>query len=393
LKISTKLVAGFILAMAALVLPASAVAKPQRAVCSTAVDPARAACHARVVTDSAGAPASRTAPTGYGPAELHSAYGLPADAATPQTIAIVDAYDNPMIAKDLNRYSAQYGLPACDRSNPCLEKVNQRGEAGPFPATDAAWALESALDVEMAHQTCQNCRILLVEADSNEFSDLGQAVDTAARLGADVISNSYGGPEQATDTDYDHPGIAVIASSGDGGFRGFGYPASSPHVVAVGGTTLVVNGTSYGTETAWGGAGSGCSGVYDAPDWQLTDRNWLLTGCLQSRGIADVAADADPATGAAIYTSTKVLGRAGWMQVGGTSMAAPIIAGAFALAGNAASADYAASIVYGSDRTALHDVTTGSNGSCSSLLTAICQAGPGYDGPTGLGTPNGLGDF
>jgi subtilase family protein len=366
---------------------------PATPVCGAPAEPGRAECLSNVVTDGNGAPRADRTPTGYGPAEFHGAYDLPTEANEPQTIAIVDAYDNPTIADDLNRYSNYYGLPKCKRSNPCFEKVNQRGDAGPLPETNTAWSLEIALDVEMAHQTCQNCKILLVEADSNQFSDLGAAVETAARLGADVISNSYGGAEQPDDSAYDHPGVAVVASSGDRGFRGFGYPASSPNVVAVGGTTLSLSGTGYAGEVAWSGAGSGCSGIYDAPQWQLTEPTWLLTGCLTNRGIADVAADADPGTGAAVYTATGFFGLSGWFQVGGTSVAAPIVAGVYALAGNASSADYPASIVYGSDRSGLHDVTSGSNGACSQVFTAICQAGPGYDGPTGLGTPKGIGAF
>lgn len=366
--------------------------RPHRAVCP----PAAAGvghCQAHVVTDGKGTPATTTVPSGYGPAQFHSAYGLPALAPKPQTIAIVDAYDDPTIASDLNAYSTTFGLPLCNSANPCFQKVNQSGQAGNYPRTDAGWALEIALDVEVAHAICQNCKILLVEASSASLSNLEAAVNTAARLGATEISNSYGGSEfsgEKTDTAYNHPGIAVTVASGDNGYGSFGFPAASPYVVAVGGTTLTLGtGGAWAAETAWSGGGSGCSSYLLAQPWQTSDANWSLTGCGTKRAVADVAADADPNTGAAVYDTTRYSGRSGWFQVGGTSLSSPLVAGVYALAGNASSASYPASIAY-ANRAALHDVTAGTTGSCTTLM---CAAAAGYDGPSGVGTPNGLGAF
>ena len=234
-----------------------------------------------------------------------------------------------------------------------------------------------------------------MEASSNSFSDLKTAVNTAAALGADEISNSYGGGEssgQAGDTAYDHPGVAITASAGDGGYAAE-YPAASPYVVAVGGTTLSLGpSNSYGEETAWSGSGSGCSAVHVAPAWQLADGNWSLTGCGAKRGVADIAADADPASGASVYDGTVVPegGGTGWFKVGGTSLSAPLIAAVYALAGGG-EGEYPAAGLYAHEEdspASLHDVTGGSNGSCGG--TIMCEGAPGYDGPTGVGTPKGL---
>jgi subtilase family serine protease len=385
-------------ALAALVVvPGSAAAAgthlPHRPVCSPAVPFGVAHCHAHVVTDRQGSPAASIAPSGYGPAQFRTAYNLPSAATTPQTIAIVDAYDAPTIASDLNTYSATFGLPQCNTANPCFKKVNQNGVQGSYPSKNAGWALEIALDVETAHAICPNCKILLVEAASASLANLEAAVNKAAQLGATEISNSYGGSEwsgELLDSAYNHPGIAVTAASGDYGYGSFGFPAASPFVVAVGGTTLTLGaGNAWAGETAWRGAGSGCSSYLSAPSWQTADASWASTGCGAKRGVADVAADADPNTGAAVYDTTRYQGRSGWFQVGGTSLSAPLVAGIYALAGNASSTSYPASIAY-ANRSALHDVTTGSTGNCATIM---CNAAAGYDGPTGVGTPNGLGGF
>jgi subtilase family serine protease len=381
-------------ALAALVLSGTALAAPQRPVCPGPANAGSALCHAHVVTDAHGSPAATVAPAGYGPAQFRTAYGLPSAASTAQTIAIVDAYDDPTIASDLNTYSSTFGLPQCNTSNPCFKKVNQNGVAGSYPAKNAGWALEISLDVEIAHAICPNCRILLVEASSNSLANLAAAVNTAASLGATEISNSYGGGEWSGETSitaYDHPGIAVTVSSGDNGYGQFGFPAASPSVVAVGGTTLTLGaGNTWAGESVWNGAGSGCSAYLSAQAWQSALSNWSLTGCGTSRGVADVAADADPNTGAAVYDTTRYQGRSGWFKVGGTSLSAPLVAGVYALAGNAASTRYPASLAY-AHPSSLHDVTSGSNGNCGG--TIMCAAAAGYDGPTGVGTPNGLGGF
>jgi subtilase family serine protease len=366
--------------------------QPQRPVCPGPIAAGSARCHAHVVTDAKGAPQAVSTPKGYGPAQFHGAYGLPAAASTAQTIAIVDAYDDPNIASDLNAYSSQFGLPQCNGANPCFRKVNQSGSAtGPFPQANSGWALEIALDVEVAHGICPNCTILLVEASSASLSNLAAAVNTAAKLGATEISNSYGGSEfssEVSDTAYNHPGVAVTVASGDNGYGSFGYPAASPYVITVGGTTLTLGtGNTYAGESVWSGAGSGCSLYVPSPTWQS-----FLTACGGKRGSADVAADANPSTGAAVYDSVKYEGRSGWFQVGGTSLSSPLVAGVYALAGGLPEKTSGASGLYGhlGESAVLHDVTSGSNGSCSTIM---CKGAAGYDGPTGVGTPKGTGAF
>jgi hypothetical protein len=311
---------------------------PSRPVCPGPIPAGAAACLSRVVTNRGGTPLATSGPTGYGPAQFHGAYELPNSASAPQKIAIVDAYDAPTIEADLQVYSETFGLPECTTANGCFRKVNQKGEEGSYPKEEAGWALEISLDVETAHAICQNCEIVLVEASSNSFSNLKAAVNTAAALGADEISNSYGGSESAgdvADTTYDHPGVAITASAGDKGYAAE-YPAASPYVVAVGGTALTLGpSNSYGGETVWSGSGSGCSAFQAVQAWQLADPNWSLTGCGAKRGVGDVAADAAPETGAALYDTTRYKGQTGWFKVGGTSLAAPLVAAVYALAGGA----------------------------------------------------------
>jgi subtilase family serine protease len=354
-------------------------------VCPTPKARAVAACHAEVVTNSKGTPATTAAPAGYGPADLAGAYAIPAGGGAGQTIAIVDAYNDPTAEPDLGVYRSQFGLSACTTANGCFRKVNQSGGTT-SPRSNGGWAQEISLDLDMASAVCPNCKILLVEANSAQFTDLAAAVDTAARLGANAISNSYGGAEFSQETSatyashYNHPGIAITASSGDSGY-GAQFPAASGYVTAVGGTTLSRAGNSRGwSETAWSGAGSGCSAYVAKPSWQ-TD-----TGCSR-RTIADVSAVANPSTGVSVYDSTRYQGSSGWMVFGGTSVAAPIIGSLYALAGNAAAVNYG-SYPY-SHRSALNDILSGSNGTCSPAY--LCTAGAGFDGPTGLGTPIGTG--
>ncbi|MBI3624475.1 S8 family serine peptidase, partial [Candidatus Saccharibacteria bacterium] len=267
-------------------------------------------------------------------------------------------------------------------------KVNQRGGTS-YPATNSGWALEIALDVETAHQTCQNCKLILVEADSSSYTNLMTAVDEARTLGATVISNSYGSGEFSGETSFDsyfnHPGVVFTFSSGDSGY-GATYPAASPYVTAVGGTSLYLNANnSWLGESVWNGAGSGCSAYESKPGFQSD------SGCVK-RTIADVSADADPYTGAAVYDSIRYQGRLGWFQVGGTSLASPLIAGIYGLAGGVSQSTQANSVPYSlvNYSTNLHDITTGSNGSCG---TYLCNGVSGYDGPSGLGSPLGFGAF
>jgi len=350
--------------------------------------PKHAACHAIVDLDVSGPLAtSLSTPFGYGPGDLQAAYGLPsATAGSGHTVAIVDAFDLPTAQSDLNTYRAQFGLPACGTG--CFTKVNQNG-GSTLPPADPGWGQEIALDMDMVSAVCPNCKILLVEASSTSIADLGAAVNTAVRLGAVAVSNSYGGPESTGDTTYDtnfynHPGVAITASSGDSGYAGgVSYPAASQYVTAVGGTSLNRDSSARGfTESAWSGAGSGCSAYDPKPAWQHD------TGCPR-RTVADVAAVADPATGVAGYDSTPSNGQSGWLVFGGTSAAAPVVAATYALHASPPATSTPASFPYYYPL-GLHDATTGSNGSCG---TYLCTAGSNYDGPTGLGTPYGTGAF
>jgi subtilase family serine protease len=328
--------------------------------------------------------------SGYGPSDLDSAYNVPTTLGSGKTVAIVDAYDDPNAASDLSTYRSNFGLPACTTANGCFTKVNQNGAASPLPAANTGWASEIMLDLEMVSAICPNCHILLVEANSPTTANLGTAVDTAVAQGAVAVSNSYGGSESSSETSadnsyYKHAGVAIVASSGDGGY-GVEYPAASPYVTAVGGTSLTRASNARGwSESVWStssteGAGSGCSAFEPKPSFQ-TD-----TGCAR-RTVADVSADADPATGVAVYDS---YGSGGWTVFGGTSVASPIIGAMYALATSPAPAAFPNSYPY-ADPSALNDVTTGHTATCSPAY--LCTAEVGYDGPTGLGTPNGAAAF
>jgi subtilase family serine protease len=326
--------------------------------------------------------AEAAAPSGLAPADLQDAYKLPsASAGTGQTVAIVDAYDAPTAEADLGTYRSQFGLPACTTANGCFKKVDQNGGSS-YPTADGGWGQEISLDVDMVSAVCPNCKIVLVEADSASFEDLGTAVNTAAGM-ANVVSNSYGGSDAADSTYghyYNHAGVAMTVSSGDSGY-GVEYPASSQYVTAVGGTSLTKSSSARGwDESAWDGAGSGCSDLNSA----ISGQAGADTGCA-GRAVADVSAVADPATGVAVYDSTAYQGQSGWMVFGGTSVAAPVIGGVYGLAGSGDNnTPYA-------HTDALFDVTSGSNGSCDT--SQWCTARAGWDGPTGLGTPNGAGAF
>lgn len=347
------------------------------------------------------APMTMTEPTGLLPADLESAYNVAGDSGDGGTVAIVDAMDDPNAESDLAVYRSTTGLPPCTSEDGCFTKVNQDGDTAPLPDPDVGWAEEISLDLDMVSAMCPDCTIMLVEADSADVGPLSTAEDTAATApGVVAVSNSWGGAEDSTtkaaDSHFDHPGVAITASSGDGGF-GVSWPASSPMVTGVGGTSLKKAAGSRGwTETAWSGAGSGCSSNEPKPPWQQ-DAN------CKRRTVADVAAVADPNTGVGVFDTFNDCGTGvacdaliqlglaqgldGWAMVGGTSAAAPIIASVYALAGNTGSID--SSFPY-SHPDALFDVTSGSNGDCGNDL---CTAGPGYDGPTGLGTPDGTGAF
>jgi subtilase family serine protease len=371
--------------------------RPHARVCSDAPI-GEVHCNARVVTDDAATPlASPKVISGYGPAQLNAAYGLSGTATTSRRIiAIVDAYDDPNIQRDLDTYSTTFGipkLPACTgsiaNSNvPCFKKVNQNGNTSPLPQRNSGWALEIALDVETAHALCQNCSILLVEANSATYGNLMAAVDRAVALGAKVVSNSYGSSEFPGETSYDShfnkPGVAFTVSSGDSGY-GAEYPAASRYVTAVGGTSLFLNsGGSYLSELAWAGAGSGCS-LYE-----LKQTTWQTDAGCGKRTVADVSAVADPNTGAAVYDSVSYAGQSGWFQVGGTSLSSPIIAAVYAVSGNTSGSANKLPYTLGNAGN-LNDVMSGSNGSCGGSY--LCTSLAGFDGPTGLGSPKGIGAF
>src|SRR5271166_5200568 len=344
------------------------------------------------------------------PQSLHAAYQLPTETASSagQTIAVVDAYDDPTAEADLQVFDSQFGLPPCTAANGCFRKINQNGSASPLPPTEGGWASEISIDVQMAHAICQSCHVLLAEANGEAFSQLGSAVNAAVAAGASEISNSYGGTEQAGDSSYetdyyDHPGTVITASSGDCGYLnklcardpvGANFPADSADVVAVGGTSLTER-EGVWSSTVWEGGGSGCSSVFLAPLWQSAVANFAATGCGSARSVADVAAIADPNTGVDVYDSTPEAPGAptGWGAWGGTSVASPIVAAEYALAGGAGGVAYPGATLYShlGHSDALYDVVAGSNGSCAG--TTACQALAGFDGPTGVGSPIGLSAF
>ncbi len=340
--------------------------------------------------------ASTIAPSGISPAQLLKFYGIPANGGAGTTIAIVDAYDDPNIASDLAVFSRQFGLPVpptCStdsKGNPllfngCFARIPTGGTR--FPRANQGWALEISLDVEWAHSVAPLANIVLIEAASNSFTDLMAAVDRAVQLNASVVSMSWGGREFSGEASYDShfnkPGVTFFASSGDSG-NGPDYPAVSPYVVSVGGTTanMATDGTYIG-ETAWSGSGGGISLYEPIPGAQQP----YLSG--SARGNPDVAYIGDPNTGFSIYDSYGYQGQKGWFRVGGTSAGAPQWAALFALANAQRTAPLAGlATVYNAANstysTSYHDVTVGTNGTCG----PTCSAGPGYDLVTGLGSPN-----
>lgn len=419
------------------------------------------------------APSPAEGEFGLRPEDLHSAYQLPASAPDTQTIALVDAYNDPTAEADLATYAKEFGLPACTAEDGCFEQVNQEGASGdpPFPKTvkelesalkgskraeaeeAIGWSVEISLDIETAHAVCESCHIVLVEADTSSYGNLEAAENAAASLGASEISNSWGGPECAVvgecigSSAFDHPGVVITAAAGDEGYLNWleesgpsfvDFPASSPQVVAVGGTRLGLGpdgewagetvwndgGESEGEKDGTGATGGGCSTQFTAPAWQQATSDWSQVGCGKQRAVSDVSADADPYSGVAVYDSLEEcpyldgnkVRYSHWCTIGGTSLATPLIAATFALAGGAAGVEYPARTLYenvASSPGSLHDVTEGSNGEClkpfdedtgvssctaseeaeSCSSQARCLARSGYDGPTGLGTPDDIAAF
>ncbi len=360
-------------------------------VCAMSSHATVASCSSKVLVNRKGTVPSSTTPASGAktPAQLKDAYKLTGSSSGGRTVAIVDAYGYPNLAADLATYRSYYGLTACTTANGCLTIRDQNGGTN-LPRFNSGWAGEQALDVDAVSAICPDCKIVVVQAKSASITNLGAAVNTASTMpGVVAISNSYGGgdlSDASYGSFYNHPGIAVTASTGDNGYQGGSYPASSTYVTAVGGTTLTSASNTRGwSETAWSGAGSGCSTVNAA----LAAAAGSNTGCSR-RAIADVSAAADPSNGGmAVYYPTSAKSST-WAQVGGTSESAPIIAAVYAMSGN--TSGYPNAIPY-SHPGSLFDVTGGSNGSCPTSTSQWCQARSGWDGPTGLGTPNGTGGF
>ena len=398
--------------------------------------------------------ASESGPAGgLTPAQLSSAYEYaPTEGGTGQTVAIVDAYDDPKIEADLGEFDKKYKILECTTTNNCFKKVGQTGSTTSLPKADKeGWSVEIALDVETVHSACESCKILLVEANEPTDADLAAGVNEAVKLGATEVSNSYGGSEEAGgEAAYNHPGVVITASAGDEGYYDWdvvseGYaapekpetPASLPTVVAVGGTSLKLNENgTRSSESVWNDSGrpsyeeefeqysatgGGCSTLFTAPSWQQDTPGWTNTACGTKRLDNDVAAVADPYTGFDIYDSFNCgktcekegLGK-GWITIGGTSLSSPLVSSIYALAGGGGGVSYPAATLYGHlGQTSLYDITEGGNGYCdgeapgpcgepevNELLgdvdcqgTTACDAATGFDGPSGVGAPKGLGAF
>jgi hypothetical protein len=394
---------------------------------------------------------------GLTPAQLASAYEYdPAEGGAGQTVALIDAYDDPNIEKDLATFDSHYGLSECTSVNGCFQKVGQAGSSSSLPKADkSGWSVEITLDVETAHAVCEKCRILLVEASSESDANLATAVHEAIELGATEVSNSYGGAEETgEEAAYDYPGVVITASAGDDGYEDWDEinkkkppelperpesPASLPTVVAVGGTSLYLNENgTRSSETVWnhdgpgdevglkeksaeGASGGGCSTLFTAPPWQQNVPGWAASGCEGKRLDNDVAAVADPYTGFDIYDSFNCGrtcesggGGEGWETWGGTSLASPIIAAIYGLAGGGGGVSYPAATLYShlGHTAAFYDVTEGGNGYCDGVAepacgapnakyhervdcegATACDAASGFDGPSGVGTPSGLYGF
>jgi hypothetical protein len=417
---------------------ACAVPKPHHAACLALIRtqvPATEASAQGVTPFTLRAGAANAGPGGgLTPAELGSAYGYdPGAGGAGQTVAIVDAFDDPSIASDLETFDTQYGLPACNEADGCFRKVGQTGSSFSVPTTDTTgWSVEEALDVETVHAVCATCKVLLVEAKDNEFSNLAAAENEAVALGATEITNSYAGAEGIStevQNAYNHPGVVITASTGDEGFDSRlasippgrpNVPASLPTVVAVGGTTLHLDESGHReSETVWDDSGGGCSVFFAAEPWQLDAPGYPESGCGGMRLDADVAAVGDPASGFSIYDSydcgakcEQEIGKEGWAVIGGTSLSSPLIAALYALAGGSGGVRYPALTLYGHlGGAGLFDVTKGGNGFCDftegeaceiveetgELLdcegTTACNAAPGFDGPSGVGAPSSLAAF
>jgi len=372
-----------VLSIAALVVSSPALAATPTAhavashrACAVPV-PGYAGCHALVVDGAPGKSAATTSPTGLSPATIKAAYGFSTltTAGSGQTVAIVDAYNDPTAASDLAVFSSTFGLPACTVANGCFRQVSQTGGSA-LPRTNAGWALEISLDVQWAHAIAPGAKILLVEAKSASFADL-LAAEQYAAANAAYVSNSWGGSESSGESQYDSsfakPGVSYFVSAGDAGLPAE-YPSSSPNVISVGGTLLTfTTGGALASETGWTSGGGGCSAYEPATNAQAAFSGYAQVSCAGKRATPDVSLDADPASGVSVYDTTKYNGQSGWFRVGGTSASSPMWAARSAVAGVLVDSSY----VYGRASSTFRDITAGNNG-------APCLVG--FDLCTGRGS-------
>jgi hypothetical protein len=375
--------------------------------------PSHAACgrakagHARCLAHISQSAVPRTS-AGYGPSEFHTAYQLPCtpngpvasvcaapSSFGPETIAIVDAGSygaSGTLESALQTYDNNYGLPACTAANGCLSVVNQSGASSPLPANvSSGWSDEIAMDVESAHMICQTCKIVLVEANDDFVNNLSAAEVTAVGFQPIAISNSWGSTSDvsAYDGDFKYNGIAVVAATGDNGSNtnGQSWPADIPEVVAASGTTLQLNtDNTWANETVWASSGGGCSLTYAAPSWQTGRSDWAGQGCGSERSFADVSADGDPNSGAAIVVGSS------WYMAGGTSLATPLIAAMYALGDDLPASTSAVTLPYQhASSSTIRDIIAGND--CLSVGQTHCTATAGFDTPSGLGAPKGVAAF
>jgi hypothetical protein len=343
-------------------------------VCEDSGDPRQPRCHSWIGVDENDNRVEAASPTGLGAPDLQAAYHLPQTGGNGRTIATNIFFHLATAEADLNAYRMQYGLPPCTTANGCFKQVDGKGGTN-FPGTQPCGGsgVETALDIEMLSAGCPDCKIVLIEGGND--NGLGWAV----QQGIVGVSFSWGGAERSSDTggemNLNRPGLGIFVATGDSGYDGTSgvqsYPASSANVVAVGGTVLKKNAASPRgwDETAWNGAGSGCSTVIPKPSWQ-TD-----TTC-KMRMVADIGAVAE---GVSVYCGGS------WSTVGGTSAAAPFATGAMAVTG-VLNGQFSPAWIWQHAQD-LYDIASGKNGSCPTPY--YCNSAAGYDGPTGNGSPNG----
>lgn len=346
-------------------------------------NPGRGKVQCLVLVDNA-RPRGETSVSGWTPTDFQMAYSLPSTTkGSGQLVAIVDSYDNPDVASDLSAYRSNFGLGSVE-----FHKYNEKGQQKNYPSGSPGWGVEIDLDVEMVSAVCPKCSIDLVEASSEASADMQKAEATAVKLGAHIVSNSwicYSYSCVLNPSYFDKKGVVYTAGSGDASYGLIGPPSTFPSVVAVGGTVLSRSSSGIYSETIWGGAGSGCASEMKKPAWQHDP------DC-SSRTDADVSAVAQ---GVAEYDTFSA---GGWITVSGTSVATPLIAGVYALAGNASSQNGAQRLWTPRKKqrsSNLHYISSGNNGSCggSYLCTAGTKQFKTYSGPGGWGTPNGIGAF